>query len=432
MTVETTSWLIRKPTADDRLVGPTLLTRDVRLSRFGHAEGLRTDPAESLAEHLTRFGRRPRGTAGLVESLDRADLTGRGGAHVPAALKWRAALRADGPVTVAANGAESEPISAKDGTLLRQRPHLVLDGLALAAEALGARRAVLWLHGDDTGSRLSAEAALEQRRRAGFADPLMEIVNGPAHYLAGEASAITQALSGGPMLPTQRRRGPSVPGAPHTLVQNVETLARAALVARNLPATRSTLLTVLTAQDRMVIEVARGIPLVDVLSRAGALRGGTPQAVLLGGFGGAWATWAEIADVQVDEPAMRRIDMGLGAGIIAPLDQGACGVAETAAMVRYLADMSAKQCGPCMFGLPALARSLKLLADGRARRDERARLIDDLDLVTGRGACNHPDGATRLISSALRVFGRDVAEHAAGRPCPSAGRPTLPVPAVTR
>ncbi len=84
-----------------------------------------------------------------------------------------------------------------------------------------------------------------------------------------------------------------------------------------------------------------------------------------------------------------------------------------------------------MFGLPALAQSLRLLAHGNAPRGEQSRLLDDLRAVAGRGACHHPDGATRLIASALAVFEHDFREHAHGRACAGSRRPTLPVPAAT-
>lgn len=409
----------------------TLLLHHVRVARTGPAEPVVPAAAERLAEHLARIGPRPRGTVSLVEALDRTGLTGHGGAHVATATKWRAALARTGPLTVVANAAESEPLSAKDATLLRQRPHLVLDGLALAAEALGAQRAVLWLHGDDTGTGYSMHAAVAERRTARHPEPWLEVVSGPSHYLAGESSAIGRALNGGPALPRQRRGPVASSGAePRTLVHNVETLARLALIARDLPPVRSTLLTVLTPADRRVVEVDRGTGAGEVLARTGWLQRGTPQAVLLGGFGGLWAPWLALENLTFDETALRAAGLSAGSGIVAPLPHGACGVRETAAIVGYLAGMSARQCGPCLFGLPALARSVQLLADGSAPRGEMSRLLDDLTAVAGRGACHHPDGATRLIASALAVFEDDFREHAHGRACAGSPFPTLPVPGV--
>ena len=406
-----------------------LLLHGVRLARSGPAEPWVPAATEHLAAHTDRLGQRPAGSVALIEALERAGLTGHGGAHVPTSAKWRAALAQGGALTVAANGAESEPLSAKDATLLRQRPHLVLDGLALTAEALGARRAVLWLHGDDTGTLYAMQTALTERRTARYPEPWLEIVSGPGHYLAGESSAIGRALNGGPALPRIRRVA-DADGGPHTLVHNVETLARVALIARGLPPVRSTLLTVLTPVDRQVIEVDRGTPTTEVLGQTGWLHRGPPQAVLLGGYGGMWAPWLGFEQLTFDETTLRSAGLTAGSGIIAPLPHGACGVAETAAIAGYLAAMSARQCGPCLFGLPALAQSLGLLARGIAPRGEQARLLDDLRAVAGRGACHHPDGATRLIASALAVFEHDFNEHAHGRACAGSHRHTLPVPAV--
>ncbi len=370
----TEPWRVARPSGavvgGSRPPEQDLLLRGVRLPRSGPADPPGTIAAEGLDEHLARLGARPGGSPVLADALESAGLTGHGGGHVPTALKWRSALRAGQPLTVVANGAESEPISAKDATLMRQRPHLVLDGLALASEALGARRAVVWLHGDDRGSRLALETALTERRGAGLAGPVMEVVAGPVHYLAGESTAIAAALVGRPALPTSRRPRAAGEAVPRTLVQNVETLARVALVARGLENPQVSLLTVLGPHDRQVLQVPQAARFADVLAAAGVLRSGRPQAVLLGGFGGTWAQWSEVEGLAVEEFAVRRAGLSLGAGVVAPVWPGACGVAEVAVVATYLAAMSARQCGPCMFGLPALAEDLRRLA-ARARTASR-------------------------------------------------------------
>lgn len=401
-----------------------LLLADVRLALDGPADPVHAAPAEPLAGHLDRFGPRPAGTRDVVTLLEDAGLTGHGGAHVPAALKWRSALAGTGPLTVVANGAESEPLAGKDGTLLRQRPHLVLDGLQVAAEALGAIRAVVWLHGDDLGSLHALRQALAERATTGATrGPAVELVTGPVHYLAGESSAITRAVLGGPALPTARR--PAVPGAPRTLVHNVETLARLALLVRGRAASGTRLLTVV-GDVRVVVEVDERTTVTQLLADLGW--SAAPQAVLLGGYGGLWASWDRVARVAVGEAAMRAEGLSLGAGVLAPLAAGACGVRQTAAVVAYLASMSARQCGPCVFGLPALAGSLARLADG-ARGSATAAVLDDAAAVEGRGACHHPDGAARLAASAAVTFADDLAAHAAGRPC---GGGVVPWPEVSR
>lgn len=395
-----------------------LLTADALLPAAGSWE-LPTPP-ETLAEHLARFGVRPAGGPGLLEAVEGAGLTGHGGGHVPVAAKWRRALAGHGRLTVVANGAESEPWSGKDAVLLRQHPHLVLDGLALAAEALGAARVVVWLHDDAeaAAARAVTEALRERAQVERGGGPAVEVLVGPTHYLSGESSAIAQALAGGPALPTARRPRPA--GEPRTLVHNVETLARVALAARGLPATSTRLLTVVGPTSRLVTEVAQGSPLLDALLAAGWSAGpGRPAGVLLGGYGGTWVSWADAAGAHVD--AGDPIGRLLGAGIVAPLPAGACPVRATAEIAEYLAEMGAGQCGPCAFGLPAIADGVRRLADGRPGRVGVVRLSADLDAVAGRGACHHPDGAVGLVRSMHAVFGAHAAAHGQGLRCAGEG-----------
>jgi NADH:ubiquinone oxidoreductase subunit F (NADH-binding) len=107
------------------------------------------------------------------------------------------------------------------------------------------------------------------------------------------------------------------------------------------------------------------------------------------------------------------------------LPADACGVIETARVARYLADESAGQCGPCVFGLDAIAGALESLA--RLERDGRADLARWLEQVRGRGACRHPDGAARFVTSALTVFADEVDLHLRGR-CSDSDRAVVPLP----
>jgi NADH:ubiquinone oxidoreductase subunit F (NADH-binding) len=423
-----------------------LLLEPVRIARTGSADRLdRLDgrSRDSWAEHVSRVGPRPEGAPWLVEALEESALTGHGGGHFPVGRKWRSLLNSSRVGTVVANGAESESLSAKDATLLRQRPHLVLDGLHCAIETMGARRGVVWLHAADTYTRRVMETAVHERVSAGAPEAEIVIAAAPSTYLAGESSAIIRGLSGGAVLPTFRgirhRAGRVERSA--TLVHNVETLARVALAARECafsdskrrlecfaPGPQTSLLTVLTPADRHVIEVPSATTLRVAVASTGWPVHARPTAVLLGGYGGVFARWSDVAEVDVNEPAMRRAGRTLGAGIVAPLPARVCGVAETARIASYLASSSARQCGPCMFGLASLADSLGVLRAGSARRGELRRLAADLDAVRGRGACHHPDGVTRLVTSALETFEGDFADHADRQPCDHAGRVVIPVP----
>lgn len=381
-------------------------------------------PVDSLRAHGERFGARPDATgpraADLIAHLEDIELTGHGGGHFPAAAKWRAvrAARRAGlhrSAVVVGNGAEGEPLSAKDAALMTVRPHLVLDGLAIASEAVHATEAILWLHEDAADAYDSLRAAVAERRAAGHPDPAVRFAFGPARYLSGESSAVVRALSGGPALPAFRREptaAAGIDGRP-TLVHNVETLARVALAARDRrdgtsTATATRLLTVALPPHRVVLELPADAPLGTAVR---AVSGAQPlQAVLLGGYGGQWRSWTTVEHVPLGQ-----LGAALGAGVVLPLAAHDCGIARTAEIARYLADSSARQCGPCLFGLAAIADTVDDLADVSARRRDMTRLHRFLAEVDGRGACHHPDGAVRMIASALHTFADDVAAHLHGR-----------------
>lgn len=411
-----------------------LLTDPVRLPLTGLGAGL---AAQDLATHLATYG--PAGAADdLLTAVDEIGLTGQGGGHFPVAAKWRtvreSATRSGRAPLVVANGAEGEPASAKDQLLLATRPHLVLDGLAETAAAVGADETVLWLHGDAHLLHVAVHRAVAERRAAGLREPRVRVVSAPAHYLAGESGAVVRGLSGGPALPMTRRVPAAVEGVDGrpTLVHNVETLARTALLARTgAAAHRATaLVTVVVNGSRTVLEVDARAPVRVALLLAGWPVDVEPAAILLGGYGGSWLPWDQAAHLELSPGALRAAGTSMGAGVLAPLPAGACGVAETARLTAYLAGSSARQCGPCVFGLAALADVLERLRTGDARRSDVERLSRWTGEIDGRGACHHPDGAVRMVRSALVTFARDVDAHRRHRPCGAAhAEALLPVPA---
>jgi NADH:ubiquinone oxidoreductase subunit F (NADH-binding) len=401
-----------------------------------------------LAEHEQVHGPLPlRGGDGqdrperLIDVVERAGLTGRGGAGFPTARKMRSVAGRRGPAVVVANGAEGEPASSKDRLLLTRLPHLVLDGITLAADAVGARQAYLCMHRGESELLDGLREAAGTRYLAGIDPVPIEVVGIPGRYVSSEQTAIAAFLNGGPGKPafTPPRLDVRGVGGRPTLENNVETLAHLALIARHgdgwfrsvgLPsATGSTLVTVGGAVGRPgVYEIELGTPVGAVLMRAG---GPTerPQAVLAGGYFGRWLPAEYAWPIPLSQPTLRAAGGAMGAGILICLPESACGLAETARVVRYLAEESAGQCGPCVFGLPALADALAGLAYSGGRRDAVTRIGSLLPVIEGRGACRHPDGVTQLVRSALRTFGVDARWHDASGPCFAVQRdPLLPVP----
>jgi NADH:ubiquinone oxidoreductase subunit F (NADH-binding) len=398
------------------------------------------DQRAALDDHLRLRGPAPLrlAPAALISEVGAAGLTGRGGGAFPAARKLAAVRAAGGPAVVVGNGAEGEPASRKDAALLWHAPHLVLDGLQLAAGACGASAVLLCVHAGRPGLRPHLESAIAARGRAGLDPVPVQLHETPPRFLAGEETALAGHLNGGAAVPAFKQyrvfeRG--VGGRP-TLVQNVETLAHLALIARygaawfraiGTEAEPGSLLCTVTQADGStgVAEAESGTPIGALLRLDGGV-----QAVLAGGYHGGWLTTAEAGALRLSNADLTPAGAFTGAGVLAALPAGVCGLAETARVVRYLALESAGQCGPCLNGLPSMATALAALARPRPAPAELANLRRWSGLVTGRGACHHPDGTVRFVASALRVFAAEVAAHARGR-CTADLRPGfLPIPAA--
>jgi NADH:ubiquinone oxidoreductase subunit F (NADH-binding) len=395
-----------------------------------------------LAGHVATLGpvplprERARGwREAFVSSLEASGLAGRGGAGFPAAIKLAVAHAGGRGGTVVVNGMEGEPASDKDRLLLIRSPHLVLDGAQLMAAASGARRIVVCV--PEGREQAAAAVSVAMAERSGTShSPTPEVLARPSdRYVAGEESALAEWLESGRSLPSFRPdKGTALRlGRNPALVFNAETLAHVAMIARTGPdAFRAhgpvedpgtSLVTISGAVEHPgVVEIDRGTPVVDIANRATPL--GRPQALLVGGYGGAWVGPANFGTPYASL-SLRAIGATAGVGIVVVLGPEACGLAETARVVRYLAGQSAGQCGPCVYGLPAITDDLARLARGAADPHLLARLDRRVRQVDGRGACRHPDGAASIVRSGLSVFADDLRAHTRGTPCAHWNRATM-------
>ena len=371
--------------------------------------------------------------SGLIAELDRSGLLGRGGAGFPAARKFGAVPPHYGmsrvwqpSAVVIANGAEGEPRSLKDETLLRDAPHLVIDGLLVAAAAVHASTMYLYTTAHSIDSVRQAIAERTDARA-------IRLVEAPDTFISGEASAVVNAIGTGVALPTDRTVRLTTSGLKQrpTLVHNVETLAHVALIARygsdwfrgagsnRDPGTR--LVTVSGAvRNDYVLEVPGDTRIIDILRASGAAEE-TTSAVLVGGFHGTWIRRDDLR-VGLSPAALASLGAHPGAGILFVLGAHECGLRATADIVRYLAGESAQQCGPCMFGLPEMAGLLERIASGDPNRRLAGELAALSESVVGRGSCHHPNGTSRLVLNALDAFSPDVQAHLTGRCLRTPGR----------
>jgi NADH:ubiquinone oxidoreductase subunit F (NADH-binding) len=397
----------------------------------------------TLAAHVDRHGPNP-DLAGdqLIDAVDAAGLTGRGGAAFPVARKLRAVRAGVGPAVAVGNASEGEPAAFKDKTLLSGNPHLVLDGLGLAARAVGAGTAYLYVH-DNAQLIDGVRRALLERRASRVDRVPIEIVVAPDRFISGEESAVVSVIEGG--APAPRAKPPrvfesGVFGRP-TLVQNIETLAHIALIARHGGAwfrsvgTRDEPGTMLCSvsgavRDSRVVEAPIGTPIRAVLDAAGGLTEPI-QAVLFGGYHGGWIRAVDSLRLDLSNADLRPMGAALGAGVLCALPAASCGLAESARVLLYLAEESAGQCGPCLHGLPRLAEMFDRIAQPHsARRGERAsrEIARAMELLQGRGACNHPDGGVRFAISSLQAFREELSHHAHGACTATSSREVLPTP----
>lgn len=373
------------------------------------------DDGPSLAAHRARYGPLPEVPLdALLAAASRIGLRGRGGAAFPFAVKVEAAASRRRPVVVV-NASEGEPASAKDSALAVARPHLILDGAVATARAIGAREVHVVLPAERAPTRVQLRAALAERAdgvtwREHVAEP---------RFVAGQARAVIELMGGRPNLPVTAWAPEAVDGhrGRPTLLSNAETWAQVGqlvLVGEQryrlhgtVAEPGTTLLTFTRPGLRPEVrEVPFGTRLVDAMPPFAQ-----GESAVVGGFHGSWATWETLARLRVSVAAMAAAGLPLGAGIVHTPDPAACPLAFTSAVADYLAGQSARRCGPCLNGLPALATAVRAAVHGH---DVAARIDELATVVTRRGACAHPDGTARFVRSLLTALPEELAAHRAG------------------
>lgn len=391
------------------------------------------DGAERLdwPAHQHFHGRpRPLTLEQLIALAEAGRLHGRGGAAFPFARKVKAvadsALRRNARTVVVVNATEGEPGSHKDKMLMRRAPHLILDGAALAATALGAKEIVVG------ATEQTAAASMEQAIAERGITARARVVRLPERFITGEGGALVRGINGERPIPPgkKRRAAESGVGGLPTLLSNAETYAQLAVLSSLGPGEYAsvgtseepgTVLLTVTGSARFpaVIETPAGALLAHLLDLCGARVG---DGVLMGGYHGAFLGPEAAASARVSRASLEAAGATLGAGIVMPLGRRTCPLGEVVRVARYLGAESAGQCGPCRLGLPDIAGALAEVVEGCDGAAALAVLHRAVRLARGRGACGHPDGVSRFVLSALATFTDDLDAHRWAGTC---GRPVL-------
>ena len=359
----------------------------------------------TVAEHLSRWGAAPtQGIDDLIARVAAHEVVGAGGAAFPTDRKL-ASLAGSRVSHVIVNGAEGETASGKDGVLLGHVPHMVLDGAVTAARALGAPRIIVRISADRPDLAIALRIALAERRDA----VPIELSIGPATFVAGEATAVIRAITGGPALPTDLGRPPSIRTGvarrrSNVMLSNAETFARMALAARGV-ADRSALASASGAvRDPGVVELPECSTLADLAAAAGGSVG-SPGVLITGGWHGRWVPWDGLtAGTELTRDALSELGGRWGAGAFVWIPEDMPAWDALAGIARELAEGTAGQCGPCWRGLPAVAGAIAGASDGRNSREQIQGLMAQVD---GRGICAHPSAAVAALRSALDLIGED-------------------------
>ena len=380
----------------------------------------------------------------LVQMVERSGLRGRGGAGYPAARKWwqlAANLEATQKYVVA-NGYEADPGTFADRLLMERDPHAVVEGVALAAYAVGASKAFIAVNAGYAAAIERLRGAIAQAEEAGLIGAeaiggalILDIEVRPVQgaFLLGEETVLLKALEGKRGMPEQRPPYPVEKGlfGKPTLVHNVETLATVPWIVANGaeafakigskagPGTKLVQLAGAVTRPG-VAEVPLGTTLGDLVEKVGGgvRDGATIKLAIVGGpLGGLLP--ASALDTPLEFGSLTDAGATLGSGSIVVADTSACAVDLGRLLGRYASDEACGKTIPCRIGLKRIVEIADRFAEGHHRPQDRDLLVDLSSDVIESGLCNHERLAPDPLLSGLRYFAEEYEAHLVDGRCPA-------------
>jgi NADH-quinone oxidoreductase subunit F len=383
---------------------------------------------ESFDEYRAHGGYTPIQKDILQEVID-SGIRGRGGAGFPVGKKWTIAAETPSmPRYVVCNAGEDEPGSFKDRTLLEYRPHLVLEGMILAARAIRAEEAILYLNETYEDCFAKTRLAIDDAR----ADIKLTIHRAPTVYVAGEDSATLEVIEGREPKPRQKPPYPATAGlfGKPTVVNNVETLANIPAIVRNGASWfrkhgtgehPGTMLFCLGGEmtNPGLYELPLGTSLRHLYEGlGGSLKSGKAlKAILPGGPSCAFLTPDKL-DVQLDPDSLKRAGSTLGCGVMRFYDEDACMVDEALRIAKFFERESCGQCPACRMETSMLSTMLDRISEAKgdaALFDQFQKIVD---FNRGKGYCALINMPGPPILSALRLFRDEFEFHLRNGRCP--------------
>jgi bidirectional [NiFe] hydrogenase diaphorase subunit len=385
----------------------------------------------------------------VIDEVVRSGLRGRGGAGYPTGLKWSTVAKAvparnggGEPKYVVCNADEGDPGAFMDRTVLESDPQRVLEGMALAGYAVGARRGFIYVRAEYPLAIRRLRSAIGQAERAGYLgagiieSPFefhLEIRVGAGAFVCGEETALIASIEGKRGTPRPRPPYPAVSGLwQHpTLINNVETYASIAPIIRNggawyagIGRAPSTGTKVFALAGRVVnsgvVEVPLGMSLRDIVFEIGGgiLDGGTFKAVQTGGPSGGCIP-ADHLDMPVDYESLAAVGSIMGSGGMIVMDQTSCMVDVAKYFMAFCRDESCGKCVPCRVGTVQMHLLLERICRGDANRGDLDRLENLAAMVTDTSLCGLGHSAPNPVFSTLRFFRDEYLAHIDDRTCPA-------------
>lgn len=380
-----------------------------------------------------------------VDAVRESGLRGRGGAGFPTGVKWAGARSAEGTHKyVVCNAAEGEPGTFKDRWLIRNNPYQLLEGIAIAAFAVGAEEAFIGIKAKFGGEIERLEQAAGEMAEAALFDVPLTIVPGPDDYLFGEEKALLEVIEGNDPLPRlyppyvqglfEGTKGESRP----TVVNNVETLSNIPHILANgsdwfrsfgTDTSPGTMVFSIGGDVRReaVAELEMGTPLsLLVYAIGGGMEAGRHPVLVANGVSNRPLRPVEL-ETPLDFDALQAIGSGLGSGGFTVYDDTACVVQVAAALSDFLNEGSCGQCPPCKLGTGEIEERFRTLARGEGRALDIEELAAWSIRVTDANRCGLGAGQQALARGILDAFPEHLAEHIGGEPCPKERAVAAPV-----
>jgi NADH-quinone oxidoreductase subunit F len=429
-------WHKAPPCASERQLGGVRIV----LENCGEIDPLNID------DYLVRSGYqalakcRDRAPEEVIDTIANSGLRGRGGAGFPTGTKWKLARANPDPVKyVICNGDEGDPGAFMDRLVLESDPHRVLEGLAIAAHAVGATQGYFYIRAEYPLAVRHTRAAIVQATERGLLGGLrLEVREGAGAFVCGEETALIQSLEGKRGMPKLRPPYPvdrGFRGKP-TIINNVETLAcvpwilrhgAEAFAAFGTGTSRGTKVFALAGKINRggLIEVPMGITIREVVEEIGGgiKHGREFKAVQLGGPSGGCIP-ARLADTPIDYDALAQTGAIMGSGGMVVLDERDCMVDMARFFLKFTQAESCGKCTFCRIGTKRMLEILERLCAGQGRRDDLEKLATLADYVSRGSLCGLGQTAPNPVLTTLRYFREEYEAHLEGR-CPAGRCPAL-------